>query len=349
VAETLPTMCTSVEEWLEACRHATLYTSTVSLLPTHQPSTNRVVARNRRIGVSIIDFSGWKHINGVHKITRYMRDGYKEVRKTNTWANQEAGIPLAIRVTTIKPGGTTPKLPGRTPGIGNPTFDYTLRRVRVAKNSPVHTILADAGIPYEGDLVDRYTDVFEYPILQGPAPPAEDITLWEQAMTLILVQREWADNAVSNTLYFRPMWQLIEVVNSEFHKQLESYIGITNVSSIFMREMKEFIVPERYRIVIKYKNGLPSKVSIYEFDPRHEERDIEPVLSMIAPHTKSVTMLPHSPKGAYHQMPEEGITETEYHHRRSRISTIDWSKLSGSDGIDERYCSGPVCEIVPPA
>jgi hypothetical protein len=60
-------------------------------------------------------------------------------------------------------------------------------------------------------------------------------------------------------------------------------------------------------------------------------------------------MLPHSPKGAYHQMPEEGITETEYHHRRSRISTIDWSKLSGSDGIDERYCSGPVCEIVPPA
>lgn len=101
VAETLPTMCPMIEDWLDACEYATFYCSTVALLPTHQPSTNRVVARNRRIGVSIIDVSGWKEEFGVSKLTRYMRDGYKLIRKVNKRLADEAGVPESIRVTTI--------------------------------------------------------------------------------------------------------------------------------------------------------------------------------------------------------------------------------------------------------
>ncbi len=103
LAETFPTMCERTEEWYNACKFAAFYCTTVSLLPTHQPSTNRVVARNRRIGVGIVDYTGWKHENGVHKVTRYMRTGYKAIRKTAKWSNQEAGIPLPIRHTTMKP------------------------------------------------------------------------------------------------------------------------------------------------------------------------------------------------------------------------------------------------------
>jgi hypothetical protein len=60
---------------------------------------------------------------------------------------------------------------------------------------------------------------------------------------------------------------------------------------------------------------------------------------------KSLSFLPHTPKGVYHQMPEEGISEEEYYLRRSQIGKIDWSELRGSDGQDERFCQGETCEI----
>lgn len=359
VAETLPTVCKNITTWKKACEYATVYMTSVSLLPTHQPLTNRVVARNRRIGGSIVDFSGWKHEHGVHKITRWMREGYKVIRDTAKICNEEAGIPLPIRHTTIKPGGTSPKLPGKTPGVGNPTFAHTIRRANVAKNSPVVPILIAANVPYEDCVYDPYTYVFEWPILQGPAPPASEVSLWEQAMNLILVQREWADNAVSNTLYFRPMWRLAENIDTlgtsenlrgqHFLRKLEHYVGTVSAHTMIEEETNSsFIIPDRYKIVIKRSiQGKIQEIKIYEYDNKHEERDVEPVLSAIAPLTKSVSVLPHSPKGAYRQMPEEGIDVGEYELRLSQIGKIDWSQLRGSDGEDERYCSSEACQIQP--
>jgi len=347
VDETLPTMCENERQWLEACGYAAFYCSTVSLLPTHQPATNRIVARNRRIAVSIVDWTGWKHRHGMHNVIRWMREGYDEVRRTNRWANNEAGVPVSIRVTTVKPGGTVPKLPGRTPGIGHPNFAYTLRRMRVAKNAPIHPFLVAAGLRYEEDVVDKYTDVFEYPILQGPAKPAEEVSLWEQAMNLVTVQREWSDNAVSNTLNFRPMWPLVEHADGDFQEVLAKYVGLVTACEIIMNERcSEYCVPGRYKIVIgRHGDGDVACVDVHEFDPRHEECDIEPVLSAIAPVTKTVSLLPHSAKGAYRQMPEEGISEEEYRERLAELRPIDWSEFGGSDGVDEQYCNSDACEI----
>lgn len=346
VDETYPTVCEGYKIWLKACEYAAFYCTTVSLLPTHQPSTNRVVARNRRIGVGMVDYTGWKYLEGVHRVTNYMREGYETVVSTACRLNDEAGVPHPIRFTTVKPGGTTPKLVGRTPGIGYPNFIETLRRIRVAKNSPVHPLLVEAGVPYEEDYFDKYTDVFEWPTLQGPAKPAAEVTIWEQAFNLVTVQREWADNAVSNTLNFKPMWPLIECIDSDFRNRLEMYIGVVAaVQLVNDPEMLTYNVPEKYKIKIKRNKDVIHEINVHTYDPNHEEDDIEPVLSAIAPLTKTVAVLPHSVKGAYRQMPEEGITEDEYLRRRNEISPIDWGKLSGSDGQDELYCSGPICEI----
>lgn len=347
VAETLPTMCDDVEEWYDACRHAAFYCSTVSLLPTHSQDTNRIVARNRRIGVSIIDVSGWKLVQGVHKITKWLRRGYKVVRETNNWANDEAGVPRSIRVTTIKPGGTTPKLPGRTPGIGHPTFDYTLRRILVSKIAPVFQRLVEAEIPWEDCVTGADTACFEYPIHQGPARPAEQVSVWEQAMNLILVQREWADNAVSNTLYFKPRWPIVECIEEDFEDRLSEYIGTVEARQIISNKIREYTIPKKYKVTLKATAaGEVYEINVHEYDEGHEEHDVEAVLSAIAPHTKSVSLLPHCAKGAYKQMPEEGISEEEYRQRLAKIKPIDWTEFSGSDGIDDKFCSGAACEMV---
>jgi len=347
LVETLPTVCHDPQVWLRACEYATLYATTVTLLPTHRPETNKIMLRNRRIGVGLIDVSGWKHESGTHRVIKWMREGYDRVRETAKWSNGEAGIPLPIRHTTCKPGGTTPKLPGKTPGIGHPNFTYMIRRIRVAKNSPVHPLLVEAGIPHEEVETDRYTDVFEYPVMQGPAKPAEEVSLWEQAMNLVMVQREWSDNAVSNTLNFRPMWPVICAVKGDgIRDKLAEYVGLVTACELELGTQSEYLVPDRYKIsLLRDESGRLTGATIHEYDPRHEEDVIESVLSAIAPLTKSVALLPHSSRGAYPQMPEEGISEAEYRERLSAIRPIDWSRLSGSDGQDEQYCTSEYCEI----
>ncbi len=206
LVETLPTRCETTEDWLKACEYATFYASTVTLLPTHRSETNGVMIRNRRIGVGIVDFSGWKHDIGLNQVIKALRAGYKRVRDMNHWFNSEAGIPDSIRVTTVKPGGTIPKLAGKTAGLGHPNFHHTLRRMRIAANSPMVSLLIDAGVPYEVDVVSAGTLVFEFPIIQGPAKPATEVSIWEQASNLMVMQSEWSDNAVSNTLNFKPEW-----------------------------------------------------------------------------------------------------------------------------------------------
>lgn len=281
LSETAPTRCTTENVWLKACEYATFYSSTVCLLPTHQPSTNKIVNRNRRIGVSIVDFTGWKHEQGTSTIIRSLRKGYNRVRETNRELAAEAGIPESIRVTTVKPGGTIPKLLGRTSGASYPTFRHTLIRVNVRKDTEMSRILKEANVPFEESVyTPETTEVFEFPIEQGPAPPATEVSVWEQAMNVVLLQREWADNAVSNTLYFKP--------------------GV-------------------------------------------EDAELEAVLASIAPYTKSISLLPHSDKGAFRQMPQEGISRQEYQFRVNNIEKIDWSTYVG-DGQDEKYCTGDVCE-----
>jgi hypothetical protein len=88
-------------------------------------------------------------------------------------------------------------------------------------------------------------------------------------------------------------------------------------------------------------------MNIFEFDPTHEEGIIEKVLSLVVPQIKSCSLLPHSPKGAYPQMPEEGISPEEYQIRLKAIKPIDWSKFRGSDGLDEKFCNADSCSWQP--
>lgn len=360
LVETCPTRCDSIEDWHRNCEYATMYASTVTLLPTHRHETNAVMIRNRRIGVGIIDVVGFNKLEGTTKLIKALREGYDRVRDTNNWANDEAGIPRSIRVTTIKPGGTTPKLPGLRSGWSWPTFGLTKRRVRVAQNQPIHKILADAGVPFEKDIMSMNTDCFEWPIDQsdgGAIKPATEISLWQQAMMLVLLQREWSDNAVSNTLYFRPMWSLTKVIDlgPSFYDIdptvfYEVSLIVGELSGLTWRQFLETQEVEERLTKIKLVQNKWSEhfeLQVYQYDKDHEEDDVESVLAAIAPLTKSVSMLPHMPKGVYLQSPEEELSLEEYNQRLSQIKPIDWSQLSGSDGMDEKYCSGDSCEIQP--
>jgi hypothetical protein len=166
---------------------------------------------------------------------------------------------------------------------------------------------------------------------------------------LVTVQAEWADNAVSNTLYFRPKWVL---------KKLCTHTGELLDSASFdhdhyieamakIESGEEDFEINNHRIKLLYDDDTDELIqaSLYIFDPNHEEDYIEPVLSSIIRMTKSVSLLPHTPQGVYAQMPEEGISEQEFNSRRSAIKPIDWSRLRQSHGQDEKYCQGDACNL----
>ncbi len=200
VAETFPTRCANFGDWYDQVENATFYASTVALLPTHQPATNAAIRRNRRIGISVVDYIGWCFRHGNAKIIRAMREGYHRVRILNKVLADEAGVPESLRVTTVKPGGTVPKLAGCNPGISYANGRYIVRRKRVSEHSETAELLKQAGVPWEVDHVSSDTLVFEFPIDTGHN--FTQPSLWQQAMNLVTVQREWADNAVSNTLWY---------------------------------------------------------------------------------------------------------------------------------------------------
>lgn len=210
LSEVFPIRCNNTTDFLEAMEYATFYSSTVSLLPTHRPETNAIIAKNRRIGVSISGIAQWASFGKDHtwgemnytRMTSILRNAYKVARKTNINLAIEAGVPASVRVTTVKPSGSISLLAGATPGVHYPVSRYAIRRMRIGKDSPLVPKLQEAGIPNEPDTYSDNTIVFEFVVDHGNVRPCTDVSPWEQFSLVAMLQRCYSDNAISSTIYF---------------------------------------------------------------------------------------------------------------------------------------------------
>jgi hypothetical protein len=201
-----PSRCKSYDDLVRAAKFATFYNSTVALLPTHRPETNRVVARNRRIGVSIAGLADWLTATSDELVTRTLRDVFKEVRGENERLARDAGVPPSIRLTCVKPDGSVAKLPGCSEGLGEHKFSYAIRRMSVQNDHPVVPVLKAAGFPHEPSAVMPDLETcFEFPIAAPDGSrTSKRQTLWEQISVAVMMQREWSDNSCSITGEFDP-------------------------------------------------------------------------------------------------------------------------------------------------
>jgi len=250
LAEVFPTRCRNEQEIYEAMELATIYASTVALLPSHSRETNAVVERNRRIGVSISGIADWVDATSIAHLTRILRTGYEDIVVPINWAlAEEARVAPSIRVTTVKPSGTISQLAGVSPGMHWPVHRYYIRRMRVSEGSPVAERLIAAGIPHEPDLYSDNTLVFEFPQAagKGKTRSVSDVSIWEQAAMVAFLQREWADNAVSNTLTFsKSEAKDIEKVLSMFAPQIKSMSMLPDDDNVYEQMPYERITKQEY-------------------------------------------------------------------------------------------------------
>jgi ribonucleoside-diphosphate reductase alpha chain len=232
LAEVFPPRCRGKSTFYLALKYATFYASTVSLLPTHRPETNAVIAKNRRIGVSISGIAQWASSQcltndnlwgemNYTKMTTYLRAGYKIVREYNAELARKAGVPASVRVTTVKPSGSISLLAGVTAGVHYPVSRYAIRRMRIGKDSPLVDSLVKAGIPHEDDTYSDNTLVFSFAIDHGDVRPCDEVSPWEQFSIVAMLQRCYADNCVSATIYFDK-----EKDAADVEKMLAMYIPV---------------------------------------------------------------------------------------------------------------------------
>lgn len=205
LVETFPSRHESLSEYERTLKHAYLYAKTVTLVATHDPRTNAVMFRNRRIGLSQSGIIEQINKIGFREHINWCDKGYDVVKWWDQVYSDWLCIPKSRKVTTIKPSGTVSLLPGVTPGIHFPHSEYYIRRVRLNKHSELVTIMKEAGYSVVKDVYESdHTMVVEFPVHEPNFGRSKDeISIWEQLELAAAMQAKWSDNQVSITVTVR--------------------------------------------------------------------------------------------------------------------------------------------------
>ena len=204
LVETYPAHHDSYEDFQKTLKVAYLYAKTVTLIPTHDPRTNAVMNRNRRIGCSMSGIRQAIAKTGRREFLNWCDTGYQYIQNLDRVYSEWLGIPLSIKTTSVKPSGTVSLLCGATPGIHPPHSPFYIRNIRVSEYSPLLQAARNAGYTVEKDAYADATWVISFPVATHCDKGKRDVSIWEQVALAADMQRYWADNQVSVTVTFAP-------------------------------------------------------------------------------------------------------------------------------------------------
>ena len=204
LSELYPMNHDSIEDFKRTIKHAYMYCKAVTLLPTPWMETNEIIIRNRRIGVSMTGIAEFVETRGWSEIKDWMDVGYRHLVELDKSYSEWLGVRESIKLSTVKPAGSTSLLAATTSGVHWPTTSgHFIRRIRFSKVDPLVDLLAAAGYRIEDDRNDpKTTVVAEFPTTGVKVRSERDVSVWEKAQLAALAQRYWSDNLVSCTLSF---------------------------------------------------------------------------------------------------------------------------------------------------
>ena len=204
LVETFPSNHETYDDFQKTLKYAYLYAKTVTLIPTHDPRTNAVMMRNRRIGTSMSGITQAFKKFGRRAFLEMCDKGYNYIKELDEQYSDWLCVPKSIKVTTVKPSGTVSLLPGVLPGVHYPESEFYVRNIRISDNSPLVEICKEAGYIIEKDKYSKDSLVISFPIKEKYFTKGkQDVTLWEQMENTAQMQYYWSDNSVSVTISFK--------------------------------------------------------------------------------------------------------------------------------------------------
>lgn len=191
----------------------------------YSPWQQEVVKRNRRIGVGFFGFQDWlckqgKKYSECHndqEVQQNLRLFYRAVKRTAMEYAHQLRIPAPIKNTALAPTGSIAKLPGATEGCQALLFPYYEQRMRHQKDDPNIPGLMMDGVEFEecinkeegiNTIIAKH--ICKHPLVDDVAAlgyDADDIVEGQNEISVhdtlaiqAMLQREWADNAISLTV-----------------------------------------------------------------------------------------------------------------------------------------------------
>lgn len=224
------------------------------LLPCHQEATEEVVHRNMRMGIGL---------TGILQCSKeqmsWLDPAYKELRAFDKYYSEKLGIPVSIKLTTIKPSGTMSLLPGVTPGAHPAFAQYLIRRMRISSNHPIVQVCRDHGyhVEYQENFdgsKDFSTVVVSFPMSYPPGTRlAEEMTAIDQLEVIKFLQKNWSDNSVSCTVYYslEELPGVIEYLNKNYKDNFKTLSFLLKENHGFKQAPLEKITKEQYREMVQ--------------------------------------------------------------------------------------------------
>lgn len=241
IVESFPARHADLDDYKRTLKFAYLYSKTVTLSKSPWKKTNRVMLRNRRVGVSQSGIQQFIAERGIDTYREWCEVGYRTLQYYDGVYSDWLAIPKSKRLTTGKPSGTVSLLVGATPGIHWPEARYYIRRLRLAADSPLIEPLQRAGYPMEPAFGDELnTVVVEFPVSVGDeVRTVGDVPMWEQLAMGAFVARHWSDNMVSQTVSFDPVTEgpHIAAALNYYQYHLKSISFLPRVSKGAYRQM----------------------------------------------------------------------------------------------------------------
>jgi adenosylcobalamin-dependent ribonucleoside-triphosphate reductase len=212
LVETFPYRNTDLQDFLRTLKFAYLYAKTVTLGKTHWPKTNKVLLKNRRIGLSQSGIQMSIADLGIESYRNWCEMGYETVQHYDKVYSDWLAIPRSIKTTSVKPSGSVSLLAGATPGMHWPESKHYIRRMRLSAISDLVPAFVSAGYDVEPAKSDTSSVVVSIPVeIEDNIRTISQVSIWEQFAMAAFMQKYWADNQVSCTVTFDPTHEASQI------------------------------------------------------------------------------------------------------------------------------------------
>lgn len=251
----------SLPQMLSISRLLYMTQKQITRLPYPYEKTTSIVRQNARLGQSITGV-----LQATEQQVEWLDATYKYLRDLDAEYSAANGFPESVRMTTVQPSGTLSLLPGVTPGIHPAFAPYYIRRVRFGSADPLvdacrkrgYKVVWDIGIDGREDHT-RY--VVEFPCMSPEGSTmASEMTAVQQLEWVKKMQTEWADNAVSVTVYYRKeeLDSIKEWLSKNYDKGVKSVSFLLHSDHNFVLPPYEEISKDAYdKMVSKIDFSIP--------------------------------------------------------------------------------------------
>lgn len=229
-------------------------------LPCHLTETETIVHELMRMGIGITGY-----LQATEEQKGWLADCYTFLRDFDKKYSKEKGWPNSVKITTCKPSGTLSLLPGVTPGVHPGYSQYFIRRIRVSADSSMVDLCRKNGYHVEfqknfDGSYDKGTAVVSFPCSYPKGTVlAKDLTAIQQLEYVQRMQKDWSDNAVSCTVYYKKeeLADIKEWLKKNYNNSVKSVSFLLHSDHGFAQAPYEEITEEQF-------NEMSSKVTPFD-------------------------------------------------------------------------------------